>query len=73
VYYFLACLNVYLLPFILSSDRILVLDQGQIIEFGTPLDLIEKSPIGHFRKMCEDTGEFDELVEIARTKSSKLI
>jgi ABC-type multidrug transport system ATPase subunit len=83
---------------VVDYDRIVVLDHGQLIEYGTPLELMmvdpekdgstspvrsvvspetlggdEYSPsqtkpivIGHFRRMCEETGEFDELVRIAR-------
>ncbi|KAJ3403600.1 hypothetical protein HDV05_007743 [Chytridiales sp. JEL 0842] len=79
---------------VVDFDRIIVLDHGSLIEFGTPLELMmidpdgpskstspvrnvaatgkvtqsEQEPIvnGHFRRMCEDTGEFDELVKIAR-------
>ncbi|KAI8804935.1 P-loop containing nucleoside triphosphate hydrolase protein [Cladochytrium replicatum] len=53
---------------IIDYDRVLVLDQGEIIEYDTPYNLITKSAVGHFRKMCEETGEFEELVEMARKK-----
>ncbi|KAJ3197071.1 hypothetical protein HK101_006256 [Irineochytrium annulatum] len=55
---------------VVDYDRILVLDMGKVIEYGSPIDLIERSPIGHFRKMCEDTGEMDELVEIAKESAA---
>ncbi|KAJ3298346.1 hypothetical protein HDU76_006466, partial [Blyttiomyces sp. JEL0837] len=51
-----------------TDDRVIVLDQGRIIENGSPLELIEKSPVKAFRKMCEETGEFEELVAIAKRK-----
>jgi ABC-type multidrug transport system fused ATPase/permease subunit len=51
---------------IIDYDKVLVLDKGQVSEFGTPLDLIENSSVGMFRSMCEETGEFEELLEIAR-------
>ncbi|KAJ3202160.1 hypothetical protein HDU67_000756, partial [Dinochytrium kinnereticum] len=51
---------------IVDYDRVLVLDHGEVIEYGSPADLMENSEIGHFRKMCEDTGEFEELMQIAR-------
>ncbi|KAJ3286409.1 hypothetical protein HDU79_006491 [Rhizoclosmatium sp. JEL0117] len=51
-------------------DRVLVLDKGQVVEFGTPLELIENEKegiaAGYFRKMCEDSGELTELVRIAK-------
>ncbi|KAJ3098524.1 hypothetical protein HDU97_003943 [Phlyctochytrium planicorne] len=51
---------------IVDYDRVLVLDHGEVIEYGSPIDLIERSPVGHFKHMCEDSGEYDELVQIAR-------
>lgn len=56
---------------VIDYDRILVLDNGQVAEFGSPLELIERSPAGIFRKMVEETGEFEELLELARIASSK--
>ncbi|KAJ1565088.1 hypothetical protein HK405_013179 [Cladochytrium tenue] len=48
-------------------DRILVLDHGEFVEFGTPEELMTGAAgAGHFRRMCEETGEFDELLAIAR-------
>ncbi|KAJ3301064.1 hypothetical protein HDU76_005854, partial [Blyttiomyces sp. JEL0837] len=51
---------------VMDYDRVIVLDHGKIIENGKPLDLIEKSSVKAFRKMCEESGEFDELLAIAR-------
>jgi ABC-type multidrug transport system fused ATPase/permease subunit len=51
---------------IIDYDKVLVLDKGRVIEFGSPLELIEKSSVGVFRGMCEESGEFDELVEMAK-------
>ncbi|KAG2220577.1 hypothetical protein INT45_008758 [Circinella minor] len=48
-------------------DRILVLDQGQVLEFDTPYHLISKEN-GIFRQMCERSGEFNELLAIATAK-----
>jgi ABC-type multidrug transport system fused ATPase/permease subunit len=53
---------------IIDYDKVLVLDKGKVIEFGTPLNLIEQN--GTFRSMCEDTGEFQELVELAKNGSA---
>lgn len=36
---------------ILDYDRIMVLEQGQLVEFDTPLNLFNAN--GHFRSMCE--------------------
>lgn len=52
---------------IIDYDKILVLDKGKVVEFGTPIDLIESSEIGAFRGMCEETGEYEELVQIAKS------
>jgi ABC-type multidrug transport system fused ATPase/permease subunit len=48
-------------------DRILVLDQGQIVEFDTPYTLM-KNKDGVFHQMCERSGEYAELWNIARAK-----
>ncbi|KAJ3333133.1 hypothetical protein HDU76_011210 [Blyttiomyces sp. JEL0837] len=53
---------------VVDYDRVIVLDQGKIVENGSPLELIEKSPVKVFRKMCEESGEFEELVAIAKRK-----
>lgn len=55
---------------VIDYDKILVLDKGEVKEFGTPLDLIEAG--GQFRSMCEETGEFEDLYEIARVTSIKI-
>ncbi|KAJ1556210.1 hypothetical protein HK405_005084 [Cladochytrium tenue] len=45
-------------------DRVLVLAQGEVVEFGAPAELMERSG-GLFRHMCEDSGDFEELQLIA--------
>ncbi|CDH48321.1 atp-dependent bile acid permease [Lichtheimia corymbifera JMRC:FSU:9682] len=50
-------------------DRILVLDQGRVKEFDTPYNLITRED-SVFRQMCQRSGEFDELLEIASAKHS---
>jgi ABC-type multidrug transport system fused ATPase/permease subunit len=45
---------------IADFDRILVLNEGQVAEFGTPKELWEKEG-GIFRDMCESSGEKDKL------------
>jgi hypothetical protein len=49
----------------------LVLDKGVVAEYGSPLELIENSKVGIFRKMAEETGEFEDLLAIAREVSRK--
>jgi ABC-type multidrug transport system fused ATPase/permease subunit len=51
---------------IIDYDKILVLDQGKVAEYGSPLQLIQQSPAGIFKSMCEETGELDELIELAK-------
>lgn len=38
-------------------DRILVLERGQVAEFGTPRELWDRGPAGAFRTLCERSGE----------------
>jgi ABC-type multidrug transport system fused ATPase/permease subunit len=45
---------------IADFDRILVLSDGRVAEFGTPRELWEKED-GVFRGMCEESGERDRL------------
>ncbi|KAI8636891.1 P-loop containing nucleoside triphosphate hydrolase protein [Parasitella parasitica] len=45
-------------------DRILVLDQGQVKEFGTPYELMTRDG-SIFQQMCERSGEYSELLSIA--------
>ncbi|KAI7178883.1 bile acid-transporting ATPase, partial [Hortaea werneckii] len=45
---------------IIDYDKVLVLDKGQVIEYGDPFDLVSKDG-GVFRGMCEMSGDFDVL------------
>ncbi|EJD42543.1 P-loop containing nucleoside triphosphate hydrolase protein [Auricularia subglabra TFB-10046 SS5] len=54
---------------IIRCDRIMVLDAGRVVEFDTPLNLIEKNG-GIFRRMCEKTDNFDALHATARIAAS---
>ena len=45
---------------IADFDRILVLSDGQVAEFGSPRELWER-PQGIFRAMCDESGEKDKL------------
>lgn len=51
-------------------DRILVLDAGQVIEYDTPYTLMMKED-SVFRSMCERSGEFPELLAIAKAKAEQ--
>jgi ABC-type multidrug transport system fused ATPase/permease subunit len=48
---------------IADFDRILVLSEGAVAEFGSPLALWQKQG-GVFRGMCEESGEKDKLKAI---------
>jgi ABC-type multidrug transport system fused ATPase/permease subunit len=50
---------------IIDYDRLVVLDHGRVVEFDTPLRLIEKEN-GAFRSMCLKSGSFAELEAAAR-------
>ncbi|GBB94776.1 hypothetical protein RclHR1_02410022 [Rhizophagus clarus] len=52
---------------VVDYDKILVLDAGKIVEFDHPYLLLQNSDSA-FRAMCEKSGEFAELVEIAKIK-----
>ncbi|KAI1316226.1 hypothetical protein EDD11_010273 [Mortierella claussenii] len=48
---------------IIDFDKVLVMDHGQVVQFDTPWKLIREE--GIFRGMCQRSGEFDLLVEMA--------
>ncbi|KAL6704575.1 Transporter of the ATP-binding cassette (ABC) [Coniothyrium glycines] len=50
---------------IIDYDKVLVLDKGEVIEFGDPYDLLRKEG-GSFRGMCETSGELESLIKTAR-------
>ncbi|KAG2227320.1 hypothetical protein INT45_004275 [Circinella minor] len=52
---------------VIEYDRIIVLDQGQIVEFDSPLELIRNTETV-FYKMCKNSGEFDSLLALAKAK-----
>ncbi|RIB24070.1 P-loop containing nucleoside triphosphate hydrolase protein [Gigaspora rosea] len=53
-------------------DRILVMDARNVVEFDIPYLLMQK-PDGLFREMCERSGEFAELMEIAKQKYESVL
>ncbi|KAH7927022.1 P-loop containing nucleoside triphosphate hydrolase protein [Leucogyrophana mollusca] len=55
---------------VIDYDRLIVLDKGEIAEFDTPLNLIQKED-GIFRTMCVKSGSFLELEGAARAKSER--
>ncbi|CEG65978.1 hypothetical protein RMATCC62417_02643 [Rhizopus microsporus] len=52
---------------VIEYDRILVLDKGNIVEFDSPLKLIN-DPESVFHKMCRNSGELESLVTLAKSK-----
>ena len=48
----------------------MVLEKGRVAQFGTPLELMEVRG-GIFERMCEDSGEKGELLEMARVASAR--
>lgn len=44
--------------------RILVLDHGRVVEFGTPWELMQKED-GSFRDLCRQSGEESQLFEVS--------
>ncbi|KAJ2826498.1 Transporter of the ATP-binding cassette (ABC) [Coemansia erecta] len=50
---------------IIDYDRILVLSDGNIVEFDTPANLIQREG-GHFRQLCENSNEFELLQSQAK-------
>ncbi|KAI0332220.1 multidrug resistance-associated ABC transporter [Cubamyces sp. BRFM 1775] len=53
---------------VIDYDRLIVLDNGKIAEFDTPLNLIHKEG-GIFRGMCVKSGTFGELEAAAKAKA----
>ena len=50
---------------IIDYDKILVLDKGEVVEYAHPWELLQKE-LGSFRSMCETSGHFDSLLELAK-------
>ncbi|EXJ91043.1 hypothetical protein A1O1_04150 [Capronia coronata CBS 617.96] len=50
---------------IIDYDRVLVLDKGEVVEYADPWELLQKED-GHFRSMCQTSGDFDSLYGLAK-------
>ncbi|PIA18528.1 hypothetical protein COEREDRAFT_100758 [Coemansia reversa NRRL 1564] len=57
---------------VIDYDRLLVLDKGMVVEFDTPWNLLQ-IPNGHFRAMCENSGELSYLLQTAKTGRSSQV
>ncbi|KAJ7067894.1 hypothetical protein C8F01DRAFT_1116132 [Mycena amicta] len=55
---------------ILDSDKIMVLDEGRIIEFDTPRELL-KNPKGKLRALVDESGDKEILYAMAKKGSSR--
>ncbi|KAG1809100.1 uncharacterized protein BJ212DRAFT_1484598 [Suillus subaureus] len=55
---------------VIDYDRLIVLDAGEVAEFDTPLNLIQKED-GIFRTMCLKSGTFAELEAAARPRPER--
>ncbi|RHZ60075.1 hypothetical protein Glove_359g25 [Diversispora epigaea] len=53
---------------IIDYNRVLVLDQGKVAEFDTPYNLLQ-NPNSLFRNLCEESNEFEYLMDIATKKN----
>ena len=51
-------------------DKILVLGAGEVLEFDSPANLLEKEG-SVFAELCQKSGEYDELKEIAMAKRAE--
>lgn len=50
---------------IIDYDKVLVLDKGEVVEYGDPYDLIRMED-GTFKGMCEMSGDFELLEKEAK-------
>ncbi|KAH7922269.1 P-loop containing nucleoside triphosphate hydrolase protein [Leucogyrophana mollusca] len=55
---------------VIDYDRLIVLDKGEVVEFDTPLNLIQKEE-GIFRTMCLKSGTFADLEAAAKAKAER--
>ncbi|KAL9698307.1 hypothetical protein quinque_001748 [Culex quinquefasciatus] len=58
---------------VMDSDRVLVMDAGESVEFGTPHDLLQM-PVGVFKEMVLATGpaESERLIATAKQKYEEM-
>ncbi|KAI1135673.1 P-loop containing nucleoside triphosphate hydrolase protein [Hypoxylon sp. FL0543] len=50
---------------IVDYDKVLVLDHGEVVEYGHPHELLQNEN-GNFRSMCEMSGDMDTLAKAAK-------
>ena len=49
----------------MDSNRIIVMDKGLVVEFDTPLNLLNQGPGGVLYELCDATGNMHQLRELA--------
>ncbi|XP_077262946.1 LOW QUALITY PROTEIN: ATP-binding cassette subfamily C member 4-like [Temnothorax americanus] len=54
---------------IIDSDRIIVMENGSIVEFGCPYELLHDKPKGYFSQMVEKTG--NQMAQILLEQAKK--
>eukprot|EP01041_Mallomonas_annulata_P002395 gene2395-4646_t len=54
---------------IADSDLIAVIHEGELVETGSPLELLSR-PESHFHKLVEQSNEYEEIMEIATASES---
>ena len=55
---------------VIDFDRVLVLAQGEVLEYDTPSALLAK-PDSEFARLCQETGDFDQLRKMADAHASR--
>ena len=53
---------------VMDYDRIIVLDEGRIVEFNTPWVLLQ-TPNSAFREMCRDSADWPLFLQMSQDKS----
>jgi len=58
----------------MDSDKVLVMDAGHVVEFGSPYELLTASKAKVFHGMVMQTGKasFDHLLKVAENVSTKV-
>lgn len=51
---------------IVDYDKVLVLDKGEVVEYGHPYELLKKGESSSFYGMCETSGELEVLKKAAK-------
>uniref|UniRef100_A0A1I8MDU6 ABC transporter n=1 Tax=Musca domestica TaxID=7370 RepID=A0A1I8MDU6_MUSDO len=58
---------------VMDSDKVLVMDAGRAVEFGSPYELLSESKVGIFLGMVKQTGQatFENLFQVAQKAHEK--